>query len=112
MTLRTNPPGPGPSSSNIAASGGAGSSEPDMALVGELLEGMSRNPPAIAARKLLVEHYMTIGWLDAATENTKDLKKLAPRDPDVTRFLAILSKKPEPTPPLLNSRLQLLPHQL
>lgn len=79
-----------------ATTGATGSGEPDMALIGELLEDISRNPPAIAARKLLVEHYISVGWLDAAMDNAKDLKGLAPRDSDVTTFLQILQKKPEP----------------
>jgi hypothetical protein len=84
-----------------AAAGGSGSGEPDMVLIGELLENISRNSPAIQARKLLTEHYITIGWLDAATENAQELKKLAPTDPDVTQFIVVLSKKsePPPTPP-------------
>ncbi|KAF2471458.1 uncharacterized protein BDR25DRAFT_303448, partial [Lindgomyces ingoldianus] len=79
-----------------ATAGTSGSGEPDMALVGELFEEMSRHPPAIQARKLLVEHYISVGWLDAAMENAKELKKLAPRDADVTGFMDILNKKPEP----------------
>jgi hypothetical protein len=69
--------------------------EPDMALIGELMEDMSRNPPAIGARKLLVEHYILVGWLDAALENARELMTLAPGDEDVTGFLKVLSKKPE-----------------
>jgi hypothetical protein len=71
-----------------------------MVLVGELLEEISRHPPAIGARKLLVEHYITIGWLEAATDNANELKKLAPKDKDVQGFLTILSKKPEPPAPV------------
>ncbi|KAH7073968.1 hypothetical protein BKA63DRAFT_416131 [Paraphoma chrysanthemicola] len=70
--------------------------DPDMALIGELLEDISRNPPAIAARKLLVELYMSAGWLDAATDIAKDLQKLDPRDAEVVQFLSVLQKKPEP----------------
>lgn len=80
----------------MATAGGSGSGEPDMILVGELLEEISRHPPSIAARKLLVEHYISVGWLDAATEEANDLKRLAPGDSDVTAFLTVLSKKPEP----------------
>jgi hypothetical protein len=82
-----------------ATSGGSGSGEPDMVLVGELLEDIQRHPPAIAARKLLTEHYISVGWLDAAMENATELKKLAPADSDVTGFIAVLSKKPEPPTP-------------
>ncbi|KAH5316428.1 hypothetical protein HBI11_070160 [Parastagonospora nodorum] len=82
-----------------ASTGMAGLGEPDMALIAELLEDVSRNPPAIAARKLLVEHYISVGWLEAATDNAKDLKTLAPRDPDVTRYLETLQRKPDPPAP-------------
>lgn len=70
-----------------------------MVLVGELLEEISRHPPAIAARKLLTEHYISVGWLDAATENANELKKLAPTDTDIAEFIKILSKQPEPPVP-------------
>lgn len=93
--MRANPPGP----SNMATSGTTGSGEPDMALVSELLEEVSRHPPAIAARKLLVEHYVSVGWLDAATDDIKDLKRLEPQDPDVIRLAQILERRPEPPAP-------------
>jgi hypothetical protein len=82
-----------------ATTGIAGSGEPDMALIAELLEDISRNPPAVAARKLLVEHYISVGWLEAAMDNAKELKSLAPRDADVAQFLQILQKKPDPPAP-------------
>ncbi|CBX96886.1 hypothetical protein LEMA_P100170.1 [Plenodomus lingam JN3] len=75
-----------------------GSGDPDMILIGELLEEISGNPPAIAARKLLVEHYFSVGWHDAALENAKELKELAPKDSDVIKSLKILEKK-APQPP-------------
>jgi hypothetical protein len=78
-----------------ATTGIAGSGEPDMALIAELLEDISRNPPALPARKLLVEHYMSIGWLEAALDNAKDLKTLAPRDRDVVQFVQTLEKRPD-----------------
>lgn len=86
-TLRTNPPRP------TAMAGHSG--DPDMALIGELLEEIQRNAPAIQARKLLVEHYVSVGWLDAALDNVKELSTLVPKDPDITQFLEILQKKPE-----------------
>ncbi|KAF3041589.1 hypothetical protein E8E12_009058 [Didymella heteroderae] len=80
-------------------SGNAGSGDPDMVLIGELMEEISRRPPAIAARKLLVEHYISVGWVEAALDNTKELRTLAPGDVDVARFLSLLEKKPEPPAP-------------
>lgn len=82
-----------------ATSGIASSGDPDMALIGELLEEITRSPPAIGARKLLVEHYMTVGWLEAATDHAHELKSLAPGDADVTAFLQVLQKQPEPPAP-------------
>jgi hypothetical protein len=82
-----------------ASSGATGSGDPDMVLIGELMEEMSRRPPAIAARKLLIEHYIAVGWIEAALDNTKELKALSWSDPDVVRFLQVLEKKPEPPSP-------------
>lgn len=67
-----------------------------MVLISELLEEISRNPPAIGARKILVEHYITIGWLDAATENVQELQRHAPGDSEVDTLLKVLSRKPAP----------------
>jgi hypothetical protein len=72
-----------------------GSGDPDMALIAELLEDISRNSPAVAARKLLVEHYISVGWLEAAMDNAKEIKSLAPADREVTEYLRILQKKPD-----------------
>jgi hypothetical protein len=94
--MRSNPAGP---TAMAATTGISGSGEPDMALIAELLEDMSRNPPAIDARKLLVEHYISVGWLEAATDNAKDLNALAPKDQDVAQFLRVLQKKPDPPAP-------------
>lgn len=73
-----------------------GSGDPDTILIGELIEEVSRRPPAIMARKLLIEHYIAIGWIDAALDNSKELELLTPGDLDVARFLRILEKKPQP----------------
>lgn len=70
-----------------------------MILVNELMENIQRHPPAVPARKLLVEHYIACGWLDAAKDDLETLKLHAPRDPDVASLAAILDKKPELPPP-------------
>ena len=57
--------------------------EPDLALIAELLEMIDREPPAIGARKLLVEQYLAIGWIDAAREAIQLLGRLAPNDGEV-----------------------------
>jgi hypothetical protein len=82
-----------------ATSGITSSGDPDMVLIGELMEEISRRPPAVGARKLLVEHYISVGWLDAAIENARELDTLSPGDSDVANFLQILEKKPEPPAP-------------
>jgi hypothetical protein len=53
---------------------------PDMTLVNELYEAIELNPPAIEARKLLVEHYLLVGWTDAANDAIAELLKLVPKD--------------------------------
>jgi hypothetical protein len=82
--------------SNVYGIGG-----PDMAYVGELYENISRHPPGIGARKLLIEHYMSVGneWLEGALDEAKKLQGLVPTDPDVAGFLKVLEKKPEPPAP-------------
>jgi hypothetical protein len=83
----------------MAAASGSGG--PDMAYIAELYENISREPPAIGARKLLIEHYISVGneWLDGALDEAKKLKILAPADPEVTSFLQQLEKKSEPPAP-------------
>jgi len=79
----------------MASSGTTGSGDPDMILVGELLEEMQRRPPAIAASKLLAEHYISCGWLDAAKDIIQDLKRHAPNDAEVTGLAAIVERRPD-----------------
>ncbi|KAJ4320888.1 hypothetical protein N0V94_003187 [Neodidymelliopsis sp. IMI 364377] len=76
-------------------SGATTSGDPDMMLIGELMESISRHPSAIVARKLLVEHYIAVGWLEAAVDDAKELRTLAPGDEDVVRFLKVLEKAPD-----------------
>ncbi|KAL1601549.1 hypothetical protein SLS60_006464 [Paraconiothyrium brasiliense] len=59
------------------------SEEPDMTLVAELLEDIQRHPPAVAAKTLLAQHYVSIGWFDAASDYVEELKRNAPNDPEV-----------------------------
>jgi hypothetical protein len=48
--------------------------EPDMTLLAELYEEIERNPPAIQARKLLVEQYITAGWMEAVCDAVQELQ--------------------------------------
>ncbi|KAF1833903.1 hypothetical protein BDW02DRAFT_356582 [Decorospora gaudefroyi] len=72
----------------------ATSGEPDMAYIGELYENISRHPPAISARILLIEHYISVGneWLDGALDEAKKLKAVAPTHPDLPGYLKLLEK--------------------
>ncbi|KAF2810651.1 uncharacterized protein BDZ99DRAFT_414801 [Mytilinidion resinicola] len=81
----------------MAAPAGA-TGEPDMVLIAELFEEISRNPPAIEARKLLIEQYIAVGWLDAANDNVKELKQLSPHDADVKTWVIMLTKKTAKAP--------------
>lgn len=47
-----------------------------------------------------MEHYIAIGWLDAAIEETNELRRLTGPDSEVDGFIAILSRKPAPPAPL------------
>lgn len=67
-----------------------------MVLISELLEEIHRNPPAVAACKLLVEHYTAVGWLEAALEKVVELKKIAPNDPEIARLASTLERRPQP----------------
>lgn len=73
----------------------SGSGNPDMAFINELYEEISRNPPAIEARKLLVEQFAAVGWLEAAGDAVKELKQLAPQDPDVKTWVLTFCKPEE-----------------
>jgi hypothetical protein len=64
--------------------------EPDMALIGELLETIETTPPGVEARKLLVEHYVSVGWLEAAQDSAVELLKLSPHDAEVKTMVSTL----------------------
>ena len=57
--------------------------DPDLVLIAELCETIERTPPAIEARKLLVHHYLAVGWQEAATESIHELKRLSPHDAEI-----------------------------
>jgi len=66
--------------------------EPDMSLLSELFEEIERNPPGIEARKLLINHYMAVNWMEAAQESAAELLRLAPRDSEVKSLVAATRK--------------------
>ena len=56
------------------------STSPDLGLINELYEAIEQHPPAIEARKLLVQHYLLVGWTDAAKDAVTELLKLVSKD--------------------------------
>jgi hypothetical protein len=68
---------------------------PDMSLINELYEAISLNPPAIEARKLLVQQYILAQWLDAADDAAKELLKLAPNDKEAQELLTQCQGAPQ-----------------
>ncbi|MCJ1411061.1 hypothetical protein MMC19_005149 [Ptychographa xylographoides] len=75
---------------------------PDMALINELYEEISLRPPALEARKLLIEQYAAVGWTEAAADAAYELLKLDPFDVDAIAFLdtyrSATKTEPSPTP--------------
>lgn len=76
--------------------------DPDLVLIAELCETIERTPPAIEARKLLVHHYLAVGWQEAATDSIRELKRLSPHDEEVkawyTAFAEPQRQKPNAQP--------------
>lgn len=50
----------------------------DFSLINELYEEIETRPPAIYARKLLVEQYLGLGWMEAAADVVQDLIAVCP----------------------------------
>ncbi|KAK4697507.1 hypothetical protein P7C71_g578, partial [Lecanoromycetidae sp. Uapishka_2] len=64
-------------------------SEPDITLINELIEYIERNPPALEARKLLMEQYADCGWLNAANETAQEILKTDPADAGAKNCVAV-----------------------
>jgi hypothetical protein len=71
---------------------------PDLSLISELFESIERFPPGIEARKLLVEHYMSCGWVDAARDSVSELLSIDPKDSDAQRLRKMLHEKEKALP--------------
>ncbi len=83
----------------VQLTSGQAADQPNLSLIGELLETIERFPPGIEARKLLVDHYMSCGWLDAAQESVSELLSINPDDHDAQLLQKILSQpKTAPSP--------------
>jgi len=72
---------------------------PDLSLISELLETIERSPPDIEARKLLAQHYMTCGWLEAARDTVSELLSIVPKDSDAQQLHKELSQKEDKAAP-------------
>lgn len=68
---------------------------PDLPLINELYETIERSPPAIEARKLLIQHLIACGWLDAARDSVSELLLLDPNDADAQLLSKTLSPEQE-----------------
>ena len=52
--------------------------DPDIALIGELIEHISRNPSVVEAREILLQQYNACGWFSGAKEVAENILKLDP----------------------------------
>ena len=52
--------------------------DPDMALISELIEHISRNPSVVAAREILLQQYNACGWFSGAKEVAESILGLDP----------------------------------
>jgi hypothetical protein len=82
----------------FASSSGA-TPEIDMAFISELLEEIERNPPALEARKIIIQQYMEVGWFDAAGDGIQQLLLLDPDDMEAPLWAEIVLQHDLPPPP-------------
>lgn len=68
----------------------------DLSLINELYEEIETRPPAIDARKLLVEQYLGLGWTEAAADVVQELMVVRPTDADVNDWHALCNQKLRP----------------
>ena len=61
--------------------------DPDIALIGELIEHISRNPSAVEAREILMQQYNTCGWFQGAKEVAENILELDPFNLDANACL-------------------------
>ena len=62
----------------VADKGSDSYSDPDMQLISEMIEHISRNPSAIEAREVLLQHYNACGWFSGAKEVAENILELEP----------------------------------
>ena len=82
----------------MASTSGQPISPPDLSLISELLETIERSPPSIEAWKLLVQHYMSCGWLDAARDSVSELLLIDCNDGDAQMLRKMLFQEQRAVP--------------
>ena len=73
--------------SMIADNGRESYPDPDIVLISELIEHISRNPSAVEAREILLQQYNACGWFPGAKEVAENILKLDPFNSDANACL-------------------------
>jgi len=76
----------------VNTSSSAAVSNIDMLFIGDLYEAIDRNPPAIEARKILIQHFVRFKWFDTAAESIQELLTLSPFDKDAILWSEVISR--------------------
>jgi hypothetical protein len=71
----------------MSNSGQSINKQPDMELINVLYDAIDHDPPAITARALLMEHWMEVGWSDAAQDTARAILQFDPLNVDARRCL-------------------------
>lgn len=85
------------------ATSNSAAADPDMSLINELFEEITRSPPGIEARKVLIQQFIQVGWIEAAYDATTELLILVPHDTEAKAFLELFpndeNNQDAPPPP-------------
>lgn len=73
--------------------------EIDMTFLSELYDEIENNPPALEARKILIQQYVEVDWLDAARGAIEELLCLDPYDQEAMLWADVLSQHEEQEKP-------------
>lgn len=90
-----------------AAEASSSTVDVDLTLINDLYEEIEQRPPAIGARRLLIQHCMATGWDGAARDAVKGLLRLLPGDDEGNAWALALDltnfeqHPPVPTPAVL-----------
>lgn len=83
--------------------------EMDMVLINDLYEEIENRPPAVEARRLLVQQCLTAGWEDAARDAVKGLLRLLPADDEALAWAMALEMDTEESTTKVQVSEQVLP---